>query len=1029
MPQGLEVGRQLAGYRILGVLGQGGMGVVYESEHVVLGRKAAFKTLVPGLLDDEEFRERLIRESRMVAALDHPTVIPIYDAGEVEGIIFVAMRLVQGSDLAQLLEREGRLDLETTVTVLGQVAGALDVAHASGLVHRDVKPANVLLEEETGRVYLTDFGIAKQARSRDLTRTGYFLGTLDYAAPEQIEGKPIGPPADVYAFGCMLYECLTGLKPFGRSTAAATVRAHLLEPAPSVSSVVDLPPRIDEIVARALAKAEEDRFESCRGLVAALREASGGASTRGPSRGTAFLRTLPQKAAPVAQLPAESMPLFGRDAELAQLVDLIGRHDVRLVTLTGLGGTGKSRLALAAAHAVSDRFDGVVFADLASVQAADGVGPALADALGVDLGDRPVVETIAWRLAGRPFLLFLDNFERVLPAASLLADLQSAAPTLTILVTSQGALHLRTEHQFPLLPLPLPDPGAGDDLASLAAAPAVALFVHEARSVKRDFELTPENAEAVVAICARLDGLPLAIELAAARVGLLTPQAIIARLDRRLDFLTDAAGALPERQRTLRNAIDWTYELLEERERVLLARLSVFVGGWTLEAAETVCGVEAVAGIGVTLNDFASLVDKSLVRQREGFDGEPRFAMLETIREYALDRLQERGELDELRRRHAERYVALAEAAEPDLTASHTIWLDRLEEERENFRAAMAWSLDAGQVEVCLRLAGSLIRFWSIRGVMDDERRRLDRALAVADGIADSVLAKASFAAGYAALGEGAYEDADGYFERSLSAARSAGDRAAEGAALAQLAWVARARGRQEPAQEAAERALVLAEEAGDKVSMSGAYSVLAEIAADADETEEATRLFEHALRLRRELGDRRLIASTLIHLARRELPQANRRRTTALLGEGEEIARAVGDTWSISLALSTSATLKLLERDVARAARLFGEALELAHQRGDRRLGAECLLGLAATQAEDEPRKAARLLGAARALREGADATASSVETVIEELIVPPLREKLGEEYAAEEGAGALLDPENAIVLALEEGRAAAAL
>jgi tetratricopeptide (TPR) repeat protein len=341
----------------------------------------------------------------------------------------------------------------------------------------------------------------------------------------------------------------------------------------------------------------------------------------------------------------------------------------------------------------------------------------------------------------------------------------------------------------------------------------------------------------------------------------------------------------------------------------------------------------------------------------------------------------------------------------------------------------MAWSLDAGQVEVCLRLAGSLIRFWSIRGVMDDERRRLERALAVADGVADSVLAKASFAAGYAALSEGAYEAADGYFERSLSAARAAGDRAAEGAALAQVAWVARARGRQAPAQEAAERALLLAEEAGDKVTMSGAYSVLAEIAADVDEPEEATRLFEHALRLRRELGDRRLIASSLIHLARRELPQANRRRTTALLGEGEEIARAVGDTWSISLALSTSATLKLLERDVPRAARLFGEALELAHQRGDRRLGAECLLGLAATQAEDEPRKAARLLGAARALREGADATASSVETVIEELAVPPLREKLGEEYAAEEGAGALLDPEKAIVLALEEGRAAVAL
>src|SRR6266550_5766469 len=275
MSETLPIGAQVAGYRISGTLGRGGMGFVYEAEHAVLGRKAALKTLLPDLTEDDEFRSRFIAESQMVAALDHPSIIPIYDAGEAEGIVYIAMRYVSGGDLHQLLEA-GPLAADRAVAILEQVAGALDAAHAHDLVHRDVKPANVLLESG-GRVYLTDFGIAKRSRSQGLTQEGFFVGTLDYAAPEQIRGESVGPPADIYAFGCLMFECLTGRKPFDRETDVAVMHAHLLDPPPSPMAVrSDLPEALDAIFNKALAKEEGDRFETCRELVEAARSCLGG---------------------------------------------------------------------------------------------------------------------------------------------------------------------------------------------------------------------------------------------------------------------------------------------------------------------------------------------------------------------------------------------------------------------------------------------------------------------------------------------------------------------------------------------------------------------------------------------------------------------------------------------------------------------------------------------------------------------------------------------------------------------------------
>src|SRR5919198_3449027 len=457
-------------------------------------------------------------------------------------------------------------------------------------------------------------------------------------------------------------------------------------------------------------------------------------------------------------LPIQPTPLIGREEEVTEVTTRLREESIRLLTLTGAGGTGKTRLALqVAAEVVADFKDGVFFIDLAAIVDPDLLLATVAHTLSVrERRGESLAETLTDYLRTKRVLLVLDNFEQLASAAPAVSRLLAESPRVKALVTSRAPLCLAGEHEFSVPPLTIPNLRKADPLSLLAESEAVQLFVARARAVKPEFDLTSENAPVVAEICARLDGLPLAIELGAARLRLLSPAALLARLANRLPVLSRGKRDAPARQRTLRDTIEWSYRLLDEREQRLFARLAVFAGGATIEAAEAVCARDREHA-GAVFDGIASLVEKSLLRPAR----ESRVRVLETVREYALEKLREGGEEEFLRERHARYFLALAEEAEPQiLGADQVAWLERLERERDNFRAALSWSLDRPDSELALRLIGSLRRAWVARGYLSETRQWLEAALEHRAAVRMSVEAKGRYGLGRVALVQGDYDEA-----------------------------------------------------------------------------------------------------------------------------------------------------------------------------------------------------------------------------------------------------------------------------
>jgi predicted ATPase/class 3 adenylate cyclase len=631
-------------------------------------------------------------------------------------------------------------------------------------------------------------------------------------------------------------------------------------------------------------------------------------------------------------LPAQLTSFVGREDETAEAVRLLGQ--ARLLTLIGAGGTGKSRLALHVAERLRPGYrDGAFFADLSTVTDPGLVPSVLARALGVpEAPGRPVLEALCDHLRDRRLLLVVDNFEQVAEAAPVVEELLAAAPQVRVLVTSRATLALRGEQELMVPPLDLPDPRL-PDLDALGHTEAVRLFVERARAVRPAFRLTTENAPAVAGIAARLDGLPLAIELAATRTKVLAPIQILPRLQRRLTLLTTGARTLPDRQRTLRGAIAWSHDLLPGPERRLFARLSVFAGGWTLESAEAVCDDPEDLGLDV-LDGLTSLVDQSLVLRTEPTAGQPRFSMLETIREFGLERLAEDGDLEQVRRRHAEHFLGLAVAAEPHLTgADQGEWLDRCDLEQANLRAALQWAADAGQTARAQEAAGALWRFWQQRGHLTEGRRRLEELLALPSGREPTpARAKALAGAGGIAWWQEDIAAARRFYEEALAIERQLGDPARTADALYNQAFV---------------------------------------VAAEGD-FEGAFRRFEDSRELFRRAGDGAGVARADWMMALRDLVAGRWDGPLATAEEAVGTWRRAGERFRLGDGLVWLAVVYARAGRPADGRRAMGEAMELFDE-ADSPLGMlSVLLGLSyLARWEERHEDAVRLAGAADALRE----------------------------------------------------------
>ncbi|MBN9387575.1 MAG: tetratricopeptide repeat protein [Chloroflexi bacterium] len=723
-------------------------------------------------------------------------------------------------------------------------------------------------------------------------------------------------------------------------------------------------------------------------------------------------------------LPVFPTPLVGREQSIGQVCNLLERSDVQLVTLVGPGGIGKTRLSVQVAARLAGHFPhGVWFVSLASLRDSSLVLPSLAQALALHNDIKgPVEEGLAAYLRNKQILLILDNFEQVIAAAPALGRVLASSPGLKMLVTSRITLRLYGEYEYNVPLLALPDLNSPLSIETLADNSAIQLFVQRAQSIKADFEITPQNALSVAQICTRLDGLPLAIELAATRIRLFSPKLLLARLEHRLPMLTGGSSNLPERHQTVRATIQWSYTLLEEAEKALFARLSVFAGGGTLAAIEAICGSERLAYVDI-LTGLESLMSKSLLYSIDDPEGEVRFFMLETIREFAQERLAESVESPAISQLHAEYYVALAEKLAPLLsTARLTDTLERLTQELDNLRSACGWSISQVVAEAALRIAGCLQLFWYWRGHVDEGRRWLETALGRSQGASAAVCAKAYRCAGLLAWAQGDYVQALVYDKQSFTLYQALGDNRGMAEALNSLGNSSSEMGDDPTARRFYEQSLEFYRAAAYNPGIAMVLSNLGELAARTSDYPAARAYFEESLTLKRMLGNPGSIALVLLNLGEVALVQGDNEQAVDFLEEGLRLGRSVNTPHIIGLCLENLAKVALRRGAIEDALKLLRESLSLLrHIHNIRALlyTLECTAGAFAFGGQTNG--AVRLFGAAEALRESLGVPLATGDRSIYEWLRSGV--SLGEEtqmWATEWAMGRAMTLEEAIDFAL---------
>jgi predicted ATPase len=957
-------GQQLGNYRILHLLGKGGSASVYLGEHLSLKSYAALKILHTHLTSQDT--ERFLAEARMLVSLAHPHIVQVLDFAVQDDLPFLVMSYAPGGTMRHRHPAGSRLPLDIVIDSVQQVASALQYAHDQRLIHRDIKPENMLIDAHQ-KLLLSDFGLSLFAPDTN-SYTAYMgaqqvAGTPFYLAPEQLQGRPRFA-SDQYALAVVVYEWLCGMHPF-TGTLREIAFQHLSTPPPSLRNLrSDISFALDVAVLRALAKEPEQRFPTVQAFASALQQA---ALQTGPYPITAPSETissfvnegqLKKAPQPLWKVPTFLTSLIGRERDTIATSARLLHPDVRLLTLLGPGGIGKTRLSLQVAAELRASFaDGVCFVSLAALHTPAQMMATIVHELEVPEKDSSPLELVTEFLHKKQMLLILDNFEQIVQAASSLERLLEACSEVKILVTSRVLLRIQSEQHITVAPLALPDLHHLPEKDAVVSYASVALFVQRAQAQVPAFEVTVTNAATLAEICVRLDGLPLAIELAAARIKLLPPRVLLPRLARRLQVLTRGDPALPARQQTLRRTIQWSYDLLDASEQRLFRQLSIFVDGCTLETAEAMCATLNTEGdeesVSV-LDGVDSLIEKSLLRlsMYGKHEEEPRLHMLETLREYALECLVASGEMELVQQAHADSYLYLLEEIEPKLAGpEQAIWLDRLEHEHENIRVALTWLFERAkpQAEQVLRMCAALYRFWWTRGYLREGSTFLERALSIRKGVAVLVQARVLYAfAMHVFILEGV-KRAEVFCAESLTLYRSAGETAGIAVCLFLQGRLARNKCQYAAARTLLQEAVTLFKGMGNTRQQSLCLSELALVLVPQNEYRQAHILLEESLALASTIGDRGLMAWAHYQLALELfLSQADLSLVQTRVEESMALYRATGDHWHVAYGLNLLGEIHLVQGEVVLARALFEESMAAFKEMGSRIDIAEFQLGLA---------------------------------------------------------------------------------
>jgi predicted ATPase/predicted Ser/Thr protein kinase len=987
----------LGDFRLERLIARGGMSLVYEAREITANRRVALKLISPQASTDSEQRERFVRGARAALALQHENIVPVYSVGEAGGRPFLAMRLIDGEDLKQIIDGEGRLPVERVLRIAGQIAGALDAAHAAGVVHRDLKPANVMVEQPGDadeHCYVVDFGLAAAQDASSIMGGGRWTGTPAYVSPEQLRGERLDARTDVYALGALVFHALAGSPPYAREHVSGTLLAHLHAPPPSLAELRgDVPWALNDVIARAMAKTPDARYASAGELARALDRALAGGSpvsAPGPHRGTGPARPR------LGNLPADTPALIGRRTELDTARAALGEG--RLLSVVGAGGVGKTALALRLAGSVAGEYGGAWVVELEASRDTAGLELAMARALGLQIGLLGSVHSALVEFIGeRRVLLVLDNCEHMLAdTARTASELLAACPSLTIVATSREPLGVEDERVQPLGPLEVPS--VQDDPDDVLASDSARLLLQRAAEQGLAPDSPSSTAGSIARICTALDGIPLALELAAARLRTLSLSELEHDLRDGLRVLTDAGSDGPERQRTLDGLIDWSWRLLGSDEREVLSRLAAFAGPFTLDAARAVAarpGSDAVDAGPLVLR----LADKSLL-QVDARREQPRFRMLQPVRQFCLAHPLDSAPPASARSAHRAYYLALVERVRPKLSSLRGAeWLLALDDDQADIRAAIESGPRDGDVECALRIGVAMHQYWACRG-RAGEGIELLTAIPQAGGDGEGLRLRAKAQSVVAHLAAGLLGDArlaEPYALAALDLARAAGDLETAAEAVTWLSWSETFGGRASEALARVREALLRESSIMDPTVRGRLHDAEAIALEHLDETDAAQESYARARGLFQTSSYAPGIASVENHLGDLDLSRGDRAGASAHFSLARATAEGAGDGASVAMAALNLALIEHLDGRSESAREMFVDCLMTDQARGDRTNVAFSIFGLALTEPDDD--RAAELHGNAERRLDQLNVSLSALEMRLQSEERARLRAGLGSE------------------------------